>query len=144
MWKKIIKRGKYLSILLAILLFADSCDKIQDSEVPDIPFVFTIDLNLIPELTLPGNSVYFPGSGFGGVIVYCEDYGIYHAFDATCTYEVSNSCRIKNEGLLGTCPCCGSQFLFMSSAYPAKGPAAAPLRQYRVSQVNNFTLRVYN
>ena len=67
-----------------------------------------------------------------------------YAYDATCTYEISQTCKVKNEGVLGTCSCCGSEFFLTGGAYPASGPAAAPLRQYNVSQVNSFTLRVYN
>ncbi|HKI88813.1 MAG TPA: hypothetical protein VKA38_07295 [Draconibacterium sp.] len=96
------------------------------------------------DLNVPGNSVYFPGVGYGGIVVYCEVPGSYYAFDATCTNEVSNTCIVKNEGVLGTCPCCGSQFIFLSGAYPSKGPAEMPLKQYNVSQLNSFTLRVYN
>jgi Rieske Fe-S protein len=68
----------------------------------------------------------------------------YYAYDATCTHEISQSCKVVNSGVLGECPCCESKYIFTGGAYPAEGPAAAPLRQYQVSKVNNFTLRVYN
>jgi nitrite reductase/ring-hydroxylating ferredoxin subunit len=122
----------------------NSCDKIQDSQVPSVPFSFTIDLIIANDLTIPGNSLYFPGGGYGGVIVYCADLDEYYAYDATCTKEVTQTCKVKNTGVLGECSCCGSQFLLTAGAYPAKGPAAAPLRNYNVSKVNSFTLRVYN
>ncbi len=140
----VMKCGKYLFIFIFLLFSVSSCDKNIDSVVPDIPFSFTINLNIIADLTIPGNSVFFPNIGFGGVIVYCELPGTYYAYDATCTYEISQNCKIKNSGVLGTCSCCESQFLLMGGAYPAKGPAAAPLKQYQVSNVNSFTLRVYN
>jgi nitrite reductase/ring-hydroxylating ferredoxin subunit len=144
MRQMIMNHRKYLIFSLIFLLSANSCDKVRDSLVPDIPFSFTINLNIINELTIPGNSVYFPNVGYGGVIVYCEQPETYYAFDATCTNEISQNCKIKNEGILGTCSCCGSQFILISGAYPSKGPATAPLKQYRVSNVNSFTLRVYN
>lgn len=123
-----------------------SCDKEQNSEVPNFPVDLTINLNIHNELTVPGNSKYFSGpyTGFGGVIVYCEIPGSYYAYDATCTHEISQSCKIINEGVLGTCECCDSQFVLIGGAFPSKGPAAAPLRQYQVSMVNSFMLRVYN
>lgn len=121
-----------------------SCDKINDSVVPNVPFSFTVDLNIINDLTIPGNSVFFPGAGFGGVIIYCEIPGSYYAFDATCTYEISQTCKIVNEGVLGTCSCCASQFILIGGAFPSRGPAAAPLKQYNVSQLNSSTLRIYN
>lgn len=139
-----LKSGKYFIFILIILMSSPSCDKIQDSEVPNVPFSFTVNLNIANDLTIPGNSLFFPGPGYGGVIVYCEMPGQYYAFDATCTYEISRTCKIKNEGVLGTCSCCESQFILIGGAFPSKGPAAAPLRQYNVSTVNNFTLRVYN
>lgn len=140
----VFKSMKYFSVFLLAFVVTASCDKVNDSVVPNVPFSFTVNLNIVNELTIPGNSVYFPGAGFGGVIIYCELPDSYYAFDATCTYEVSRTCKIENEGVLGTCPCCGSQFILISGAYPSKGPAAAPLKQYNVSMVNSFTLRVYN
>lgn len=139
----ILKRGKYFIIYILIIVSV-SCDKIQDSQVPNIPFSFTVNLNIANELTIPGNSMFFPGIGFGGVIVYCELPGTYYAFDATCTYEISQTCKIVNDGVLGTCSCCESQFILIGGAFPSRGPAAAPLKLYNVSQVNTFTLRIYN
>jgi len=139
----VFKRAKYFIFFLLVAIVV-SCDKTSDSQIPNVPFSFSINLNIANDLTIPGNSMYFPGMGFGGVIVYCELPGTYYAFDATCTYEISQNCKIENEGALGTCSCCGSQFILIGGAYPAKGPAAAPLKLYNVSQVNSFTLRVYN
>ncbi|MCD6354287.1 MAG: hypothetical protein J7L95_01950 [Prolixibacteraceae bacterium] len=140
----VFKNGKYFIFFLLGLSISLSCDRDQNSVIPNVPFSFTINLNIVNDLNVPGNSVFFPNVGFGGVIVYCELPGSYYAFDATCTYEVSQSCKIENEGILGTCPCCGSQFILISGAYPSKGPATAPLKQYNVSVVNSFTIRVYN
>ena len=140
----VLKSGKYFFLFLILMIMSVSCDKIQDSQVPNVPFFFTVDLNIANQLRIPGNSMFFPGIGYGGVIVYCELEDSYYAYDATCTYEISQTCKVKNEGVLGTCSCCGSEFFLTGGAYPASGPAAAPLRQYNVSQVNSFTLRVYN
>jgi nitrite reductase/ring-hydroxylating ferredoxin subunit len=121
-----------------------SCDKSQNHVIPSVPFSFTVNLNIVNDLTVPGNSVFFPNAGYGGVIIYCELPGSYYAFDATCTNEVSRSCILENESILATCPCCGSEFVLLSGAYPSKGPATMPLRPYNISIVNDFTLRVYN
>lgn len=141
---EVLKKGKFLFFLLILIFATNSCDKIQDSQIPNVPFSFTINLTIANELTIPGNSLYFPGAGFGGVIVYCEMPDEYYAYDATCTYEINQTCKVVNSGVLGECSCCESKFLFSGGAYPAKGPAAAPLRQYNVSRMNNVTLRVYN
>ena len=43
--------------------------------------------------------------------------------------EISSGCRVENKGLVGTCSCCGSEFVFVGGSV-SKGPAAAPLKQY--------------
>jgi Rieske Fe-S protein len=140
----VLKRGRFLFFFVILFLATYSCDKIQDSQVPSVPFSFTINLTIANDMTIPGNSLFFPGAGYGGVIVFCEMPDSYFAFDATCTYEINQTCKVVNSGVLGECSCCKSKYLFSGGAYPAKGPAAAPLRQYNVSKVNSFTLRVYN
>lgn len=137
----IYKSGKYLLIFAILLLPVLSCDKI-DSQIPDVPVSFTINLDIYNELTVPGNSLYFQGVGFGGVIVYCEIQGSYYAYDAACTNEINQSCKVVPNGLTGTCSCCESQFIFIGG-YPSKGPAAAPLKPYKTSLYGNI-LRIYN
>jgi Rieske Fe-S protein len=138
-----IKNGKYFFFFFVFIQFSYSCNTI-DSQVPDVSFSFTINLNIYNDLKIPGNSVYFPGVGFGGVIISCETFDSYYAYDATCTNELSQNCVLKNDGVLGTCPCCKSQYVLYYAAYPSSGPAVAPLKQYNISNVNSFTLRVYN
>ncbi len=137
-----MKIRKYLLffLLTGILLF--SCDK-QNSLIPDVPVSMTINLNILNDLNVPGNSVFFPNVGYGGIIVYCELPGSWFAYDATCTHEISSSCRVANDGVLATCPCCGSQFVLVGGT-PSKGPAAMPLKPYSVAIINSSTLRVYN
>ncbi len=137
-------RAIYFVLTFTLVLTSGSCNKEDDQIIPNVLVPFTINLNIVNELTVPGNSVYFPGVSFGGVIVYCELQGSYYAFDAACTYEASSSCRLKNEGVLGTCDCCGSQFILLGSGDRVDGPATRPLRRYNVSFINNSTLRVYN
>ena len=140
----VFKCGKFLFFFFVLFFSANSCDKIQDSQVPNVPFNLMINLTINNELTIPGNSKFFPGVGYGGVIVYCELPDSYYAFDATCTHEISQTCKVINSGVTGECKCCKSEFILLGGGYPANGPAAAPLRQYSVSKVNSFTIRVYN
>mgnify|MGYP003768781165 CR=1 FL=1 len=136
-WRKIL----FLGLLAGLCVL--SCDEDENRVIPYVTVSFTIDLSIVNDLTVTGNSVLFRGAGFGGVIVYCEYPGSYYAFDAACTHEVSQSCILKNEGLLGTCPCCGSQFILTGSAYPSSGPATHPLQPYHVSVAGN-KLHIYN
>ena len=131
-----------ISLLMAMLLVL-ACDKEYDRIIPYVPVHFAIDLNIANDLTVTGNSMVFPG-GYGGVIIYCEvPYEIYYAYDGACTYDYISGCRIGNQGVVGTCSCCGSEFLLMGGAYPSRGPASFPLQQCHVSVVRN-TLQVYN
>ncbi len=134
---------KIFIIPLLALFLCLSCDKDPDQVIPYVRVGFTVNLNIVNELTIPGNSVYFPGAGYGGVLICCESDGSYSAYDAACTYEVSRSCILKNEGNLATCPCCESMFIMVYGAYPSKGPAIVPLQPYHVS-VSGNTLHVYN
>lgn len=137
----VLKSGKYLLIFTLFVLLNSSCEDV-DSQIPDVPVGLEIDLNIYNELTVPGNSVYFPVQGFAGIIVYCELEGSYYAFDAACTHEISSSCKVVADGLSGKCSCCGSTFIFIGG-YPSEGPASAPLKQYKTSLYGNL-LRVYN
>ncbi|QIA06911.1 Rieske (2Fe-2S) protein [Draconibacterium halophilum] len=139
--KSVYSGMKYLFFIALTFLMYSSCDEI-DSEIPDVWVGLNIDLGLWNDLTVPGNSAYFANAGFGGVIVYCEIEGSYYAFDATCTNEINPSCRVENEGVIGKCTCCESEFIFIGGT-PTKGPAAAPLKQYKTSLSGNI-LRVYN
>jgi nitrite reductase/ring-hydroxylating ferredoxin subunit len=127
-----------------MLLSALSCDQMQESEVPSVPFSFNINLIIDNDLTIPGNSKYYNYGGYGGVIVYCETSDTYYAYDATCTHELTTTCKVINTGVLGECKCCKSKFILQGGGYPAEGLAEAPLRQYNVSRINSSTLRIYN
>jgi nitrite reductase/ring-hydroxylating ferredoxin subunit len=140
--KQLVLRSRKYLLGLAFMTFIHSgCNEI-DSQIPDVPVYLEINLNTYNELTIPGNSLSIPRAGFGGVIIYCEIEGSYYAFDAACTNEINQSCTVKNEGVVGTCSCCGSQFVFIGGA-PTKGPAAAPLKPYKTALYGNL-LRVYN
>ncbi|MFZ5428772.1 MAG: ubiquinol-cytochrome c reductase iron-sulfur subunit [Bacteroidota bacterium] len=135
---------RILIVWLITALFFAACDKEKYRVIPYVPVYLTINLNIVNELMVPGNSVFFGGQGYGGIVIYCFDPGnIYYAYDGACTHEISNSCRVNNEGVLATCPCCGSQFLLMGNAYPSKGPATFPLQEYQTA-ISGNTLRIFN
>lgn len=139
--KSVYSGMKYLFFVALTFIMYSSCNEI-DSEIPDAWVGLELKLEQYNELTVPGNSVYFPNQGFGGVIVYCETEGSYYAFDAACTNEINPSCRVANDGAVGKCSCCESEYIFIGGTV-LKGPAAAPLKQYNTSFSGN-TIRVYN
>jgi len=143
-------RKIFMTLVMTVLL-AGACDDEPDRIIPYVPVSFFVDLNIVNDLNVAGNSVYFAGPGYSGVLIYCaEPYQEYYAFDAACTYDFLSGCKVRSGvkdtnpgGPIGTCSCCGSQFLLMGGASPVKGPATYSLQQYHVSVMNN-TLRVYN
>ena len=134
----------FIVSVLSFILFS-TCD---DKRVEYIPYVyvnFTVDLNINNSLAIPGYSEIYPFEGFGGVVVYCEFYdvttpdnSIFHAFDAACTVEVIDTCRIVNEGnsFYGECPCCNTKYEFLTGN-AVEGSAPYPLKYYKVSVLNN-------
>jgi hypothetical protein len=82
-----------------------------------------------------------------GIVIYRAGLYDYLAYDLTCTYRAQTDyCRLERsttfDGLY-ECPCCDSQFLVNSGAYAFKGPAAAPLREYRTI-INGTRLIINN
>jgi len=81
--------------------------------------------------------------------LYCDDIGVYSAYDAACTHDVSKTCSLCEKGAIngsiGTCPCCGSKYVLLGGGYVIKGPAIEPLKQYHVQILDNGArIRVYN
>ena len=155
----VLKRAKYF-IFYILIAVTVSCDTI-DYNIPNVPFGFEVNIITTPGLQSPGSTIFFPGVGFGGVLVYCAHFNgynyEYYAFDAACTNEVSRTCIVTKDEEIDTklcpcqlkssivaCNCCGSSFNLMDgAAYPLEGPAILPLRQYKTT-LNGSVLRVYN
>lgn len=140
----LIKYVKYFFSFVFIAVIIPSCDKINESPVPDVYVSFSVNLAIANELVNANGSQYFPGHGFGGIIVYCESPGTWYAYDAACTYEASRSCIVEIEGALAVCPCCESQFILLGGGSPASPPATVPLKQYNVSVMGNNSIYIYN
>lgn len=156
----LLKSGKFLFLISLLFISANSCKDIQKSQIPYVRVDFTVSVSNYIDLQAPGNTVYFPNVGYGGIILYCAiPYQEYYAFDATCTYELTNNClvlkdqdlNIKNppyllSGPVVTCTCCESKFITIlySGADPISGPAPAPLKPYNTMMISGSTLRVYN
>jgi Rieske Fe-S protein len=141
---KAIGLPKVFFYLMLLLVLMQACKEKVDY-IPYVPVNFTVDLNRFNDLTATGYSMKYPYDGYGGVIIYCEYYdvmnpslSVYHAYDATCTVEVSDSCSIENNenGLRASCPCCGSIYTLFDG-YPISGEASVSLKYYNISILGN-------
>jgi nitrite reductase/ring-hydroxylating ferredoxin subunit len=79
-----------------------------------------------------------------GVLIYQRDKDDYQAFDATCTYRAYDDyCKlsIDSDRWKGVCPCCGSEFVFISEGAPTNtSKAYKPLMQYQTTIRSNYLI----
>lgn len=114
-----------------------------------IPYVrVDLNLNIIGELGNPAvGSITLIEGGANGLIIYREDFGLFHVYDRTCTmYPEHNAAVVEDEDFLDilfTCPECKSRYLLLTGADPIEGPATFPLHEY-YSRVDGDLLHVYN
>ncbi len=122
--------------LVFLLLVACSPD-MSDDQIPYQPFP-----NIVLNLNLPENfalkskgSVKLVNGGIRGIIVYCEDVGVYHAYERNCSYHPNDACatvNVDNSNLFMIDPCCGSSFEF-TTGNPTGGAAWRPLQEYQAT-----------
>ena len=131
MLKGISKPLLQISLIILFLLTANSCQKDQQSYIPEVPVDFYINLATNNDLSVPGNYQVFP-QGYTGIIVINNGNGFY-AFDTCCPYEAKASCTVKpDDSGIATCSCCGSQYSLFGGGYPVEGPSTRNLHQYQV------------
>ena len=126
-----------IAMLLFVLSILASCTPDPgDDPIPPVSFPDKVlNLNLPDNIVLrsKGSSRAYNDIGVRGVIVYCVDVGIYHAYERNCSYQPNEACATVNidvSTLFMTDPCCGSTFDF-NTGMPSGGVAWNPLRQYR-------------
>jgi nitrite reductase/ring-hydroxylating ferredoxin subunit len=121
---------------IVLLLFLASCS--QDLSDDNIPVVHFADI--VINLSLPSNIGLASKGGFKatndggvrGIIIYCEEYGVYHAYERNCSLSPNEACATVNidaSGLFLIDPCCGSSF-DLTTGEPIGGRAWRPLRKY--------------
>lgn len=134
--------GKVIKTVLICFFILTGINGCKDDYTSVVPYMnVNMDFNITNyiELNISGGFVYFKNAGFGGVIIFrdlVDSSNPYLAFDATCTYEVSSTCRVVvTEGSgIAKCPCCGSEYiLFGGNGSPTKRPAIEPLKQYQTT-----------
>jgi nitrite reductase/ring-hydroxylating ferredoxin subunit len=130
-----IHKLSYRLIFVVVVLAACSSD-LSDDEIPLSHFP-----DIIINLSLPSNIVLASKGGYKtiddggvrGIIVYCEDVGIYHAYERNCSYSPNDACAtvdVDISKLFMIDHCCGSQFNF-TTGEPIGGVAWRPLRKFQ-------------
>ena len=136
-------------ILFTFLLVFMGCDKDNFSNnnhyLPNYSFAYNINMSLpqYSSLQFPSNAVYVNAgnTGIRGVFVFNTGGG-YVAFDAACPNQALTSCSTMTlNGINVICPCDNVSYSLFSGQ--AQG-MQYPMKQYRVEQLDNFNLRVYN
>jgi len=116
-----------------------SDDEIPISHFPDIVINLSLPSNIV--LASKGGYKTINDGGVRGIIVYCEDIGIYHAYERNCSYRPNDACAtvdIDISKLFMIDHCCGSSFDF-TTGQPIGGVAWRPLREF-YTQANGSEL----
>jgi Rieske Fe-S protein len=121
---------KKILIIGMAFLFSATCKKDTPQVVPNVQV--DVILNIATELSSLGinSAMICPGQvGYKGIIIYRGGQNEFNAYERLCTNFPNDTCAvtIENGSILGTCPCCKSQFELN------KGPANLPLKQYQTS-----------
>ncbi len=139
---------RFIFFFFLVFLTLNSCKKDQRFDFPYVPI--NLYLGLISDLGGLGQdqSVFWPGYGVNGLIIYRTFEDTYFVFDRTCTFESDHSCAVEkdiNFSSIMECPCCGSRYLIQiySEVDVIEGPASYPLVRYR-AVVEGDLLHIYN
>jgi hypothetical protein len=140
-------KHKPISIFLSLSIFL-IISKGCETDVYRIPEVqVNLHLNIISELgNPPPNSTIMVDGGVNGLLVYREDYDLFHVYDRTCTlYPDHNEAVEPDEDFdyVFTCPECQSRYGMLNYADPLEGPATFGLHEY-YSIVEGDLLHIYN
>jgi len=139
-----LKRFKIIHILVPLLFLSTQCE----NSGYQIPYErVDLHLNIISELGNPAlNTVAVVDGGVSGLLVFREDFGIFHVYDRTCTQYPDHIESVEPDAEFDgvyTCPECKSKYLLLTGADPIEGPATFPLHEY-FSRVDGDLLHVYN
>ncbi|MCF8373371.1 MAG: hypothetical protein K9H64_17260 [Bacteroidales bacterium] len=139
------KGTKFFLTLFFLVSVISSCkDKNQVVPYKYVNFSFSVFDPEYAALTVPGNSITVKG-GVSGILIYRISETDFAAYDRTCTYEISDSCKVKvdDSGIFAVdSTCCYSEYLLLDGSV-TKGPATYPLKRYNTSFDGTY-LRVYN
>ena len=139
-------RYKLFFIIFFLFLIETGCDRDERFDFPYVSINLTLGLHSDLGNLGPGRSVFWPGYGVNGLIIYQSENNDYFVFDRTCTYERDHSCAVNDypsfSGLV-ECPCCKSRFLLMQEGDVLDGSASHPLVRY-MAFIDGGFLRIVN
>ncbi len=136
---------KYLFLIVSSLFIIGCSNNEINNKNPYLPnysFNFSLNTNLPAYSTLkyPSNSIYYPGEGVRGIIVFNTDGKNYNAFDAACpNQELSECSTMTIKGINALCACDKVEY----NLFTGQGGKEYPLKQYRV-EVKGDVIRIYN
>ena len=131
-------RAGWSRITIGLVLLVSCSPDLSDDAIPTAHFPdIVLDLSLPTNIVLAskGGVKEINEGGVRGIIVYCEDRGIYHAYERNCSYTPNTACATVNidaSRLFMTDPCCGSSFDF-KTGQPIGGVAWRPLRKFKAT-----------
>lgn len=138
---------KYIFLLLIPLFFGCEKEEFQNNNpfLPNYPVNLTINMSLpqYSNLLSTANGVYInsAGQGIRGIIVFNTGSG-YVAYDAACPNQALSSCSTMTlSGIDAICPCDDKRYSLFSGQ--AQG-MQYPMKRYRVEQISDVSIRVYN
>ncbi|MBN1951350.1 MAG: hypothetical protein JW801_09100 [Bacteroidales bacterium] len=129
----------------ALFLISSSCEEEKQHPIPDVYINFSINLFDDPQyfrLNDLGATMVVNNEDLGvlslgyfnnGVIIHNNGDGEFFVYDRTCPHDIPDNIAIETEtySVLGTCPECGSIYVFSSMGAPADG------------SVSNWSLKRY-
>ncbi len=153
------KMRKFIVIIISIVGILISCSSnhhnYENPNLLDIKVDLTIDMHF-PEynsLRFPGNTVYIPNYGNGGIIIRsngADNYSAFDAYDPNIPYSESYTCAILEIGNLeGTSNCVEKHTYNLSSGAPVEGKSEGDnlefgLKPYNVIPMGGGILRIKN
>lgn len=142
-----MNRRLYTRLFFVVLLFtgavAPSCESNRNQIIPYVQV--HVDLDLFAELGVLGigSTMVIPYEGYHGIVLYREDYKLFHAYDMTCTEYPEHDAAVVPDTIFDgvyRCPDCNSRYVIINGAYPDSGPAEFPLVEYRTTVQGNLLL----
>lgn len=142
--KILFKYVKCLSFLLFISLITSCSGNREENE--NCKFLFNVGVSEVINLSLPaysqlqfpGNSVYYPSGGNGGILI-ASTGADFFAWDASDPNHTQQSCSVMApSGLNAVCNCDDKNEYSLVTGLPVNNPSlVCPLKNYRVEKSGN-------